>query len=192
MRMTAIEKHFINESSHTKAVAAQALQLLDRISPERGWCYLDVGCGVGAAAHEIVQAYDLHVTGVDVDPKQIQIAQRTNIHQNLKYKVMNAAHLEFDDGQFNIVASQMVTHHIHDWEAVFSEMIRVLKPGGYLIYRDFVFSSWLARTAEHIIWFTGFPSLNKLNSLASLAGLTTIHQSYASGKISLIWQRCTE
>lgn len=50
MRMTAIEKHFVNSLEHALQVADHAQQLLDRIDIEAGWRYLDVGCGVGATA----------------------------------------------------------------------------------------------------------------------------------------------
>ena len=58
--------------------------------------------------------------------------------------VMDATRLQFDDAQFDVVASSMVTHHLPHWETAFSEMIRVLRPGGYLLYTDFMLPSWLA------------------------------------------------
>ena len=80
MRMTTIEKHFVNSPEHTLRVAHRAQQLLDRIDIQPGWRYLDVGCGVGAAACEIANRCGLDVTGIDVDPdrlKQPEPARRT-------------------------------------------------------------------------------------------------------------------
>ena len=93
--------------------------------------YLDVGCGVGAAACEIAAKYGLDVTGIDVDPGQIAAARAA--HPHLRFMVMDATKLQFHDAAFDIVATSMTTHHMPGWERAFSEMIRVLRPGGYLI-----------------------------------------------------------
>jgi ubiquinone/menaquinone biosynthesis C-methylase UbiE len=187
MKMTAVEKHFVNSPGHARTVADRGLQLLSRVDPRKGWRYLDVGCGVGTAAREIAATGDLSVTGVDIDPAQIEIACRGAASANLQFKVMDASKLEFGDGQFDVVASHMATHHMPDWERAFSEMVRVLRTGGYLIYRDFLFPSWLAAMGRRLIRFMGFPSRSGLDSMAARLGLVEIYQSRQSGKLDAIW-----
>jgi ubiquinone/menaquinone biosynthesis C-methylase UbiE len=121
MKMTAIEKHFINSPGHTLQVAHRAQQLLDRIDIQAARRYLDVGCGVGAAASEIAARCGLEVTGIDVDPGQIEAARAAYPH--LRLMVMDATKLQFHDAEFDIVATSMVTHHMPGWERAFSEMI---------------------------------------------------------------------
>ncbi len=187
MKMTAIEKHFINSPEHTLQVAHRAQKLLDRIDIRAARRYLDIGCGVGAAASEIAGRYGLDVTGIDVDPGQIEVARAA--HPRLRFMVMDAAKLQFHDAEFDIVATSMVMHHMPGWERAFSEMIRVLRPGGYLIYSDFVFPSWLAAAGRRIIPFAGFPSVKPIESLASGAGLTKVYQSRAGLRFDFIWLR---
>lgn len=187
MKMTAIEKHFVNEPRHARRVAEHALRLVSRVKPEVGWRYLDVGCGVGAAASEIANATGLEVTGVDVDPTQIAAAQNGPAHRNLRFKVMDATKLEFRDGEFDIVATSMATHHIPNWECALAEMVRVLRAGGYLIYTDHVFPSWLARLGRLFIRSIGFPSARALDSLAASAGLAKIYAAEQSGQVEAIW-----
>jgi cyclopropane fatty-acyl-phospholipid synthase-like methyltransferase len=55
MRMITLEKHFVNSPKHTLQVAHRAEQLLGQIHFQAAWRYLDVGCGVGAAACEIAE-----------------------------------------------------------------------------------------------------------------------------------------
>jgi ubiquinone/menaquinone biosynthesis C-methylase UbiE len=185
--MTALEKYFVNRPSHTRTVVSRAQQLLGRISHQAGWRYLDVGCGVGAAAREIAAANNLEVTGIDVDPKQIEAARTAAARPNLHFRAMDATRLEFRDGEFDIVAASMVTHHIPDWERALSEMVRVLRTGGYLIYSDFVFRSWLAKVGRRLIRVAGFPSTSALDSLAARVGLVKVHQLQQSGKVEVIW-----
>ncbi len=187
MKMTPIEKHFVNSPEHILHVAHRAQQLLDRIDIRPAWQYLDVGCGVGTAACEIAKRYGLDVTGIDVDPGQIGAAQGRLAHPHLRFMVMDATKLQFHDAEFDIVATSMVTHHTPGWERVFSEMIRVLRPGGYLIYSDFVFPSWLAVVGRRLIPFVGFPSMKRIESLASGAGLTKVHQSRAGLQSDFVW-----
>jgi len=189
MRMTAIEKHFVNSPEHTVRVARRAQQLLDRIDIQPAWRYLDVGCGVGTAACEIAKRYGLEVTGIDVDPGQIEAARAHATQPHLRFMVMDATKLQFHEAEFDIVATSLVTHHMSGWERAFSEMIRVLRPGGYLIYSDFMLPSWLGAIGRRLIPFVGFPSTKLIESLASGAGLTTVHQSRACLRFDFIWLR---
>ena len=185
--MPAIEKHFVNRAGHARLVADHALQLLNRLDYQSGWRYLDVGCGVGSAAREIATTTDLSVIGIDIDPKQIETARNGAAKPNLQYWVMDATRLEFGDGQSDIVASQMTTHHIANWERVVSEMCRVLRAAGYLIYQDFMFPSWLAGIGRRLLRFMGFPSVSALHSPATSAGLAKVYELQQSGKVDLIW-----
>jgi ubiquinone/menaquinone biosynthesis C-methylase UbiE len=187
MKMTAIEKHFVNSPGHTLQVAHRAQQLLDRIDIQAARRYLDVGCGVGAAACEIAARFGLDVTGIDVDPEQIEAARAA--YPYLRFMVMDATKLQFHDAQFDIVATSMLTHHLPGWERAFVEMIRVLRPGGYFIYSDFMLPSWLAAAGRRIIPFVGLPSKKLVESLASGAGLTKVHESRAGLRSDFIWLR---
>jgi ubiquinone/menaquinone biosynthesis C-methylase UbiE len=187
MKMNAIEKHFVNGPGHTRRAAHRARQLLDRIDIQAARRYLDVGCGVGAAACEIAARCGLDVTGIDVDPGQIETARAA--HPHLRFMVMDARKLQFHDDEFDIVATSMVTHHMPGWERAFSEMIRVLRPGGYLIFSDFMLPSWLAVAGRRLIPSVGFPSTKLIESLASRAGLTRVHQSRAVLRFDFIWLR---
>lgn len=188
MKMTALEKYFVNKPSRTRTVADRAVQLLSHINPGDGWRYLDVGCGVGFAAKEIAHATNLEVTGIDVDPKQIAAAQGGAVRPNLHFKVMDATGLGFRDGEFDIVATSMVTHHIPNWEQALSEMVRVLRTGGYLIYSDHLFAPWWAKISR-FIRFMGFPSAKALESATAGAGLTKVYEAQRPGHVDAIWQK---
>ncbi len=178
MRMTAVEKYFVNRHSHTERVANHAKDLLRRVHDVRpGMSYLDVGCGVGDAARKIAESGALDVTGIDVDPDQIQAANRGPALPNLHFRAMDATHLQFGDGQFDVVATSKTRHHIPNWERAFEEMARVLHAGGYLIYTDFTAPSWLAPAARRLFPSAGFPSEEALNLLSAKAGLTRVYRA---------------
>ena len=185
--MTAFEKRFVNQPIRVHTVANRALKLLGHVRTQAGWRYLDVGCGVGFAASEIANATGLDVTGVDVDPDQVAAAKDRGLRQNLRFRVMDATALDFRDGEFDIVATSMTTHHIPDWERALAEMARVLRPGGYLIYSDHVFPSWLARLCRRTIRFAGFPFASGIDSVAAKSGLSEVYEARRSRHVDAIW-----
>jgi ubiquinone/menaquinone biosynthesis C-methylase UbiE len=160
MRMTRIEKRFVNEIGHSGRVAEEAVRRLRHVSVQRSWSYLDVGCGNGAAGLLVADTFGVRVVGVDVDPQQIALASaaardRTDVF----FMTADATGLPFEDGRFDIVATSKTTHHVPKWSPALAEMRRVLKPRGYLVYADLKAPSWLARVlkplAGHVGVFTG-------------------------------------
>jgi ubiquinone/menaquinone biosynthesis C-methylase UbiE len=137
--MRAFEKRFVNSPRHSSRVAARAERLVRIAHPRPGQRLLDVGCGNGAAAIHLASKFDLLVTGVDVDPEQIEAAIAAS-HQSpsTRFLTASATQLPFRDNEFDMVFTTMTTHHIPNWEQALQELIRVLRTGGHLIYADFV------------------------------------------------------
>ncbi len=187
--MTAVEKLFVNRTARGRVLAERAMKLLGRVDYKAGWTYLDVGCGVGFAAKSIASATDLDVTGVDLDPRQIEAAKAGASRQNLHFKVMDATTLDFRDGEFDIVATSMATHHIPGWERALGEMARVVRPGGYLIYTDLAFPPWLAKIGRRILPFVGLPSEPVVNSVAASSGLAPVYEARSTLRLHAIWRK---
>ncbi len=103
---------------------------------------LDVGCGTGSLTLLIDRylSYPGEVIGIDAAPKMIDLARSkaSESKSNAKFSVGISETLDFEDGQFDMVVNSMFTHHIdHELKKLtFSEMLRVLKPGGCLITAD--------------------------------------------------------
>jgi len=145
MKMSRFEKVFVNRSGHSRRVAVRVAERLARLDVRRGQRYLDVGCGNGAAAIEAAQSFGLIVTGVDIDGEQVRAAEKaaTGI-DGVTFRQADAAHLPFPDGSFDFVATNKTTHHIPDWREALAEMMRVVKPGGYVVYADLTVPAWMA------------------------------------------------
>jgi ubiquinone/menaquinone biosynthesis C-methylase UbiE len=138
MKMHRFEKLFVNSDRHSNRVATQATQRLRRVDPKPGQRLLDVGCGNGAALIHLARTLGLDVTGVDIDPDQIQTAtQAANGLPSARFLVSDATKLPLLDDEFDIVYTNKTTHHVADWQNAIAEMARVLKPGGNLVYSDF-------------------------------------------------------
>jgi ubiquinone/menaquinone biosynthesis C-methylase UbiE len=190
MKMTRLEKRLVNSATHSRQVSRHAEELLLLAAPHAGQNYLDVGCGNGAAAIVLARNHGLRVTGVDVDPEQIRLAREAaEGDDHVRFFEADATRLPFADGEFHIVASSKVTHHIPNWEAAFAEMARVVGPGGYLIYGDFVLPKVLASAASRILRGAGAPTAGALRALAQKNRLAAIHHSKRILHHDLVWRK---
>ena len=177
--MVRIEKWFVNSAIQSRRVSRRAEILLSLINAKADQTYLDVGCGNGAAATHIARQYHLRVTGVDVDPEQIQYAEEhSQGMENIRFITNDATRLPFRNSEFDIVSTSKTTHHIPNWEDALTEMIRVLKPNGYFIYSDLVCPEWIASVGKSISKNYGrFPTIDGLGSFIEKNKLSKIHLS---------------
>ncbi len=121
---------------------------------------LDIGVGIGGPACLLVTHHGAgKVTGIDVEEPVLGEAQATVSSQNLQHQIelqlVKPGSLPFDDAIFDIVFSKDSIIHIPDKQALFSEVFRVLRPGGWLVMSDWYCSdapfteemtSWVERT----------------------------------------------
>jgi ubiquinone/menaquinone biosynthesis C-methylase UbiE len=188
--MSRFEKRFVNSRSHSRRVSRQAEELLLFARPQAGQNYLDVGCGNGEAAIALARNHGLRVTGVDVDPEQIRLAREAARGNGTpRFFAADATCLPFPDAEFQIVASNKVTHHIANWEAAFAEMARVVAPGGYLIYGDFVLPKIFALAASKVLRGAGAPTAKTLRSMAQRNKLMAVHHSRRILHHDLVWHK---
>ena len=97
--------------------------------------------------------------------------------------------LKFGDEEFDIVATSKTTHHIPNYERALVEMVRVLRPGGYLIYTDLTLPGWLAEVSRRLLPVMGFPSERALDTFATEAGLSPVFRSRSFVELGKIWQK---
>ena len=98
---------------------------------------LDVGCGIGGSARILSNDYGFDVVGISISQEQIKRANElTNDHNFCRFEVMNALDLKFPKGSFDGVWSVEAGPHIIDKQKFADEMLRVLRPGGFLAIAD--------------------------------------------------------
>jgi ubiquinone/menaquinone biosynthesis C-methylase UbiE len=100
---------------------------------------LDVGCGSGGDLFELFRlGYSPENTvGIDILPERIAEARR--LHPNVRFVDGDASHMEFPDGSFDLVFESTMFATLPDDRlsaAIGAEMVRVCRPGGYLVLVD--------------------------------------------------------
>jgi SAM-dependent methyltransferase len=141
MAMSRFEKLFVNRQSKGRRNSRKVRERLENLDTEEIREVLELGCGIGTVSAYLAEAYSMQIVGTDFDPAQIDEARRLNSgRQNLRFQVEDAADLSFQDSSFDLVIAHNVFHHIPAWKAAMSEIRRVLRPLGHLMWLDIVFA----------------------------------------------------
>jgi SAM-dependent methyltransferase len=108
---------------------------LERAGLGAGMRLLDVACGSGALSLPAARA-GAQVTGVDLSPAMIERLRaraRAEGLGDLQARVMDGHALAFDDGAFDIAASQFGVMLFPELARALRELVRVTRPGGRLL-----------------------------------------------------------
>ena len=94
----------MNRPQHAKQTINRAERLLHFVTMEGKQDFLEVGCGSGAVSNHIAKKYSLNVTGTDIDPDQIRLAQQNSGNlPAVRFFEADATHLPFQDNDFDVV-----------------------------------------------------------------------------------------
>ena len=103
----------------------------------KGSRILDVGCGIGGSSRILAKHYGFNVIGITISPAQVKRARELTPYElNCNFQVMDALDLKFDDGSFDGIWSVEAGAHMKDKTKFADEMLRTLRPGGYLALAD--------------------------------------------------------
>lgn len=101
---------------------------------------IDLGAGYGGAARYLASTFGCHVTCLNVSETQNALNRTLTAQQKLdrNIEVVHGSfdELPFPDQSFDVAWSQDAFLHGEDRAKILSEVWRVLKPGGRLIFTD--------------------------------------------------------
>ena len=142
----------------------------------KGLHVLDVGCGRGVGAQLLLEQFGAaHVSGIDLDPRQIGRAEKRlapRFHGQFTLDVSGVEQLPFADATFDAIFDFGMLHHVPVWQQGVSEIRRVLKPGGRFFFEEVTrqaLETWPYRT------FLQHPAGNRFSEADFLDELRT-HQ----------------
>lgn len=99
---------------------------------------LEVGSGRGGGA-SFTKRYlkPAHMTGVDLSPQAIALSRERYRIAGLDFRVGDAERLPFENGSLDAIINVESSHCYPSFHRFLAEVVRVLRPGGHLLYADF-------------------------------------------------------
>jgi SAM-dependent methyltransferase len=117
-----------------------SIQLYDRVAGGvelRGLDVLEVGCGRGGGTAFVFERHEpATVTGLDLSEVAIDHCRRTYGRPGLRFVAGDAEKLPFPDASFDAVINVESSHSYPDVGRFLAEVVRVLRPGGSLLFAD--------------------------------------------------------
>lgn len=106
-------------------------------APVDGRRVLDVGCGRGGTVHVLTTFFNpASVSGLDLSTIAITFCRQAHRDRRVKFHEGDAENLPFADASFDIVTNIESSHSYPNIHHFYSQVHRVLAPGGYFLYTD--------------------------------------------------------
>ncbi|MFL5357460.1 methyltransferase domain-containing protein [Archangium sp.] len=130
----------------------QQVQEMQRLSHRllgacEGARVLDVGCGLGDVARELgaMVGKSGQVTGIDLSENMVSEARRRTegTGLNIDYRQGDVHRLEFPSNTFDGSRASRVFIYLEDPLQALSEMLRVTRPGGSVVFFEVELDSWV-------------------------------------------------
>jgi SAM-dependent methyltransferase len=179
----AIDRQFYSEYTDDWSARGYREFVLRYLSPSVS--LLDFGAGRGAQPQHRFRGLVARTTGIDIDDGVLE-----NAYLDEARIITPSAPIPYPDGTFDVVVSANVLEHVEDPHAVFSEIHRVLRPGGVFLFqtpnkRHYVPA--IARLTPHRfhLWVNGrrgvpdrdtFPTLYRANTPGAIRRLARQHK----------------
>jgi ubiquinone/menaquinone biosynthesis C-methylase UbiE len=113
-------------------------KVLGRDAIERGWTRsLEIGSGTGYFSLNLLQAGTIReATCTDISPGMLATLRGNAERLGLQVETVetDAEQLPFADASFDLVLGHAILHHIPDLSRAFAEFMRVLRPGGTVVF----------------------------------------------------------
>ena len=126
-------------------------ELTERAGITGGMEVLDAGCGIGGTSRRIAYRTGAKMTGLALTPRAVETGNRLSEHLGIADRVESVhgsvTDMPFDDDRFEVVIVQHCAMQVEEKDRLFSEVARVLRPGGLLAMHD-----WFAGRATPLLY----------------------------------------
>tara|TARA_B100000073_G_scaffold296735_1_gene261549 strand:+ start:685 stop:1368 length:684 start_codon:yes stop_codon:yes gene_type:complete len=113
-------------SLETQAILNCCELLIDNYLPEKERILADIGCGAGFVLNPLKAQVKV---AVDISLNQLSRVNKDSVRIR-----SNVENLPIESGYFNIIICTDIFEHVQDENLLVDELIRILKPGGLLLF----------------------------------------------------------
>jgi sterol 24-C-methyltransferase len=159
---------------------------------------LDIGCGRGRIAANVVRLSKAHVTGINIDEEQLKHGRKYIKEKHLEDQLelrkgdMNEIPFPFEDATFDAIYHVQAFSYSKDLGRLLKELYRILKPGGRVSSCDWAtLDNYDPNNKEHVelvqkikplLGAVGTPSKDEYEKAFRDAGFKIIKAEAAGGE----------
>jgi len=127
--------------------------LAGRVGVKKDALVLDCGCGIGGPARNIARFTGAHIKAITINEFQVNRGNTLSVREGLRDQVelikADFMKMPFPDEHFDGVYAIESTCHAPDRVAVYSEILRVLKPGAIFVCYEWCLTDKYDPENEH-------------------------------------------
>jgi 2-polyprenyl-3-methyl-5-hydroxy-6-metoxy-1,4-benzoquinol methylase len=177
----AVAAEWDENPSRVKLLGAIAESLVDQLVPTSDMEVLDFGCGTGLMSLHLAPSVK-KLTGVDSSAAMLDVMRQKA--DRLGLTNVETLHVDIDcgdtlPGQYDLVVSSMVFHHIKHIEVVLKKLHGIVKPKGTICIADLDSDGGLFHEDPTGVFHNGFDR-DEFRRLMSDAGFCDIRDSLAA------------
>ena len=151
---------------------------------QAGMHVLDVGSGIGGPARTLADEFGCRVSGIDLTTEfvaaAVMLTEKLGMECRCDFRQGSATALPYPDDHFDAVWSQNMMMNVADKSTFFSEVARVLKPGG-----SFAFEAVLEGNGEPLHLPTFWASSADMNFLVTREALEDLLETAGLARVKL-------
>lgn len=155
---------------------------------------LDIGCGPGWVPVELARRHpDWRITALDPSEDMLKLGRATasqaGVAARIQFLPGTAPALSFPNGQFDLVISNYVLHHLECPRAFFDEAARLVRPGGQVLIKDLLRpapwkASLLLAFSKYVLRYDRFQLRMYRESLAAALTLEEMRAEVARSRLA--------
>jgi len=139
-------------------------KLTEIIAAEDVSSILDVGTGDGQFIKTLSSLFpNARFTGVDPSEEAISTSREKLLPGKFTFQTMNSEKLEFEDNTFDITTLSNALHHLEYPDRSLREMVRVTRPGGWIVISEIVADGLLPAQKVQKIFHHHRSRMDRLN-----------------------------
>lgn len=104
---------------------------------------LSLGCGGGNLERALIKLNSAQsIDAYDASPESIRLAKelaaKEGFSERIQYAVCDINAIELAPGAYDFIVAKMSLHHFTDFDHIYSQIQRALKPGGVFMFNEYV------------------------------------------------------
>ena len=152
-------------------------QLLHHLDARKNGKYLDIGCGTGNYTNALQKhGYDF----VGIDPSDIMLEKANLISNEIDWKLGSAENTGLQENEIDGIIASLTIHHWSDLQKGFSELYKVVKPGGRIV----IFTSTPEQMKSY--WLNHYFPKMLLDSIIQMPDLNVVNKAMQNGGFEYI------